>query len=271
MNSNEINSEDEDIFGAGDATRITEKTLFMVSNRLAKYGTTEGVKGYMGITFFMMYFFTGFFYFLLLKDSTDIEDLYFALLTLLGILGVCMVVFIIPNVFLWRFECPICFNKERQKIFFWEENELLQQEWKDVEFYVSRLPGFSTSGSTYSTAFDMYGSKTGKKYTTFIEYTHTSKSIANFMAGEPNQVSLREQEEIRRANLEFDFKDIFVFNYHLIPKGGWLFFIPLFTVVFFIIPINVIVYGLNKYLPRKNPPAELLEACGYDKDYKVYG
>ena len=265
MNSNEINSEDEDIFGAGNVTRITEKTLFMVSNRLAKYGTTEGVKVYMGVTFFTMYFFIGLSYF-----SYD-DSIYNTIESLLILLGICMVGFIIPNVFLWRFECPICFNKERQKVFFWEENELLQQEWKDVEFYVSRLPGFSTSGSTYSTAFDMYGSKTGKKYTIFIGYTYTSKSIANFMAGEPNQVSLREQEEIRRANLEFDFKDIFVSNYKGVLSDGWLFPITTFTVIFFIIPINVIVYGLNKYLPRKNPPAELLEACGYDKDYKVYG
>ena len=47
--------------------------------------------------------------------------------------------------------------------------------------------------------------------------------------------------------------------------------ILVFTAIFFTIPIDFLMYGLNKILPRRKIPKELLDACGCEEGERVYG
>lgn len=231
------------------------------------YGAHNSVKFYIGLMFFAIYFFLGFSYFI--SESYSWEQ-FFSDPVWIGA-SFMILLMIIPFVIYWRFQCPICFNKETQMVSFWEKKELLQSKWEDVQFREERLPGLSTSGAVYSIAFDMYGSKSKKHYTTFFAYEYEEKNIDFFMEGNPLPIPQEELDEIRRSNFEFGYKDIFVSNYKGIIDAGWLFPIAIFTVVFFFIPVMLITHTLNKYLPRRKLPAELLEACGYSEDYELYG
>jgi len=48
-------------------------------------------------------------------------------------------------------------------------------------------------------------------------------------------------------------------------------FYELPVAIFFLFPTDLILYTLNKILPRRKIPKELLEACGCKEGERVYG
>jgi len=260
---------------ATTATKITKDTAFLTVQGFAYTGSQSEMKATLGLWIISVYMYLAFDLFVLGHGWSEVDwstpimwlIIYFP--------------FVLFQIYKWRREIPICFSRKKQKVFYWENNELLEVSWKNFEFYYAKHPGAGPSVSSYGDAFDLRGKKSKKIYKIFANYQGGYSGISRYMRGEGFLLTKKEKIDILRGNFRFGCKDAILSTYNDFLETQ--FNEPLFPIVFFMAPVHfilsilltlptrVMVLVLNKILPRKKLPAELLEACGLDKDYKVYG
>ena len=256
------------------ATKITKDTAFLTVQGFAYTGSQSEMKHTLGLWLIGWYMGLAF-EFSYATNWTEID--------LLGSTAIMWMFspFVIWHIVKWRQEIPICFSRKKQKVFYWIDNELVQVSWKNFNFYFATHPGLSTSGLSYGDAFTLVGKKSHKHHKVFANYQGGYQGLNRFMSGDGFLLSKEEKIDILRGNFRFGCKDVFravlrPFTKTLFSrpfKFMYFFHVPLLLIVIFglILPTRLMVLVLNKILPRKKLPAELLEACGLDKDYKVYG
>jgi len=183
----------------------------------------------------------------------------------------------IPLIFLviisWRIELPICFNKKTQKVSTWIDGELAEIEWE--KFFMFATTIYAGKMRTEVLLFTLFG-QNDKEYNMTI-WDEASPGglyvfLHNFMNHKEPIIVENGKMEIARGNFQFTYKELFVQRFTFRKEDNVFMRISLiFSAIFFTVPIDFLMYGLNKILPRRKIPKELLEACGLDKDYKVYG
>jgi len=247
--------------------KTTEDVVFMnryYSNMSgSQYSTYSGI----AVGLFIFYFSSVFIFYL--TSSEDInDDIYFILLASLVIVPIYIGIII-----MWRRELPLCFNKKTQKVSAWIDGELAEIEWERFHMFHTKIQdGAQATAKVF--LFTLFG-KSGKHYPMTIwdrlpaglyAYVH------DFMNHKEPIIVENGKMEIARGNFQFTFKELFVQRFTFRKEDNIFIRIFLvFTAIFFTLPIDFLMYGLNKILPRRNIPKELLEACGCDEGESVYG
>jgi hypothetical protein len=173
----------------------------------------------------------------------------------------------------WRRELPICFNKKTQKVSAWIGGELAEIEWEKFHMFHTKIQdGAQATAKVF--LFTLFG-KSGKRYPMTIwdelpaglyAYVH------DFMNHKEPIIVENGKMEIARGNFQFTFKELFIQRFSFRKEENVFMRIFLvFSAIFFTLPIDFLMYGLNKVLPRRKIPKELLDACGCEEGERVYG
>lgn len=216
----------------------------------------------------IFYFFSLFGYYISFLDGTPswIEMMLFLSLLILP--------FYIWMIILWRLQLPICFNKKTQKVSTWIGGELAEIEWERFHMFDTKMnAGVQVIMDVY--LFTLFG-KSGKRYPMTIwddgNPAALKAFIDDFMNHKEPIIIDEGKMQIARGNFQFTYKQLFKQRFIFSKEQGifsriWL----IFTAIFFTLPIDFLMYGLNKILPRRKMPKELQEVCGCKEGERVYG
>jgi hypothetical protein len=247
--------------------KITEDVIFM--NRYksnmwgGQYSTYSGIL--IGLEVF--YFFILFIYY-----TSSLEGGGSFVSSMLFLLLIIIPIFILQQI-AWRRELPICFNKKTQKVSAWIGGELTEIEWERFHMFHTKIQdGAQATAKVF--LFTLFG-KSGKRYPMTIwdelpaglyAYVH------DFMNHKEPIIVENGKMEIARGNFQFTFKELFIQRFTFRKEENIFMRIFLvFSAIFFTLPIDFLMYGLNKVLPRRKIPKELLDACGCEEGEGVYG
>jgi len=248
--------------------KVTEDVIFM--NRYkhlywgGQYATYEGIH-----TGLFLFYVTSLFTFYVTGSEDIKDDIYFILFASLVIIP-----FYIGIIIAWRRELPICFNKETQKVSAWIDGELAEIEWERFHMFPTKMnAGVQLIIDVW--LFTLFG-KSGKKYPMTIWDDGSPGGLYVFLHNFMNQkepiITEYGKMEIARGNFQFTYKELFLQRFTFRKEENIFMRIFLvFSAVFFTLPIDFLMYGLNKVLPRREIPKELLEACGCEEGERVYG
>jgi len=228
--------------------KITKKTLIMRRHLNSFYGDmNEAFWGLLSIIFLSFVFFM------------NSKELFYNLIYVL--LGLAIMI-----IFIWRSMLPICFNRETKMVTHWANGVLYQKKWEDVELRHTKI--ITGRGDIYLSVFELTGGRKIMFEKIFYLSTQNLEYITQYMNYEEPQLNDEEINEIKIANFEYKFSEIFL---NMLPKKI-TFFIVLFSPLLIVeIPLYYVMFILNKILPRRKIPKELLEACGCEEGERVYG
>jgi hypothetical protein len=229
-----------------------------------QYSTYSGTLLGLGI----FYLFSVFTFFIL--NLEDLEEKIFGMLFLSSV----TIPFYIGIIIAWRRELPVCFNKKTQKVSAWIDGELAEIEWERFHMFPTKMnAGVQLIIDVW--LFTLFG-KSGKKYPMSIWDDGSPGGLYvflhNFMNHKEPIIVENGKMEIARGNFQFTFKELFIQRFTFRKEENIFIRIFLvFSAIFFTLPIDFLMYGLNKVLPRREIPKELIEACGCEDGERVYG
>lgn len=228
--------------------KVTKHTLIMRRHLNSFYGSfNETFFGLFSIIFI---------YFILFINTKELLDNLIYVLLALGVIVI----------FRWRRMLPICFNRETKMVSHWANGVFYQKKWEDVELRHVRI--VTGRGNIYLLAFELTGGRKIMFEKTFYLSSQNLKYITQYMDYEEPQLNNEAINEIKMANFEYKFSEVFL---NILPTK-MTFFIVFFSPLLIIeIPLYYTMFILNKILARRKTPKELLDACGCDKEDKVYG
>jgi len=248
--------------------KITEDVIFM--NRYYSNMSGGQYSTYSGIGIGLIIFYIVIVLTFLSPASQNIDDdITFMLFASLIILPLYML-----QQIAWRRELPICFNKKTQKVSAWINGELAEIEWERFHMFQTKIQdGAQSTAEVW--LFTLFG-KSGKKYPMTIWDNLLPGGlyalVHDFMNHKEPIITEYGKMEIARGNFQFTYKELFLQRFKFRKEENIFMRIFLvFSAVFFTLPIDFSMYGLNKILPRRKIPKELLEACWCEEGERVYG
>ena len=154
----------------------------------------------------------------------------------------------------------------------------LYQENKDE--LVSCVNILVAPGSASSVCrFELHEVNNKEKTYTFLVYgeMHTKVLVDDFLEGKEIILSHEDMQNIKRGNGELNFKELFHLRF-LAPFGRlsllWrILYYPFYLLysIFMGFPVDLLMYALNKILPRRAIPKDLREVCDMSADEKFFG
>jgi len=229
--------------------KITNTTLFLSRYRTLILGGVYGVFEalYSFILMFLLFFY--------------LEGLEFYIYDFLIVLSILVIV-------MWRMISPICFNRKNKTVSYWHFGVLYQKKWEDIEFYYEVFS--SSKGSTTVLAFTLRGGNKIKfdKVLHLYGLSNFKKYLISYMENEDIEIDEELLRYIRLGNFEYKFSEIFS---NILPKKITFFMVVFSPLIVIGILLYYVMFILNKILPRRKIPKELLEACGCEENEKVYG
>ena len=188
------------------------------------------------------------------------------------------IIFTIPFFILWRRVLPICFNRTTKTISSWHKGKLYQANWDTLEAFAKTMiiVGPHVPYKQGVVAINLYH-KTERLDVPIAGTKHRSKTHqeASYMAWEyirlfmeEGKKSIPESEFLNIAKTS-NLKKVWSENIPFPPKGSGtivtIFYIILLPYIilgaFISIPTDLIYIGLDKILPKRQSPKELLVAC----------
>ncbi len=257
--------------------KVTEHCLYVLSAAdRESTGRASGAWWVVWATIFMTYLLSYTFYHLYKLDGISanwLEDL------ALGGGGMLIfIIFTLPFLIRWRRVLPVCFNRKTKKVSAWIKGELLQADWDTIEAHVKTLtigprlgvlsvnlyPVKRRMGDRTPWSLPIAGterqSMTPQEASYMIwEYLRLFMEEGKQAIPEPNPVMKKVSgiKAVLSDNNPFPLKDRDlgqkIFNFILLPIAT-----PFALVS---IPTDIIFIGLDKILPKRKPPKELLAAC----------
>ena len=172
-----------------------------------------------------------------------------------------------PIILIWRLNRPICFNRERQKVYYWRGQEVAEAKWSDKVYSYKEI-NRGIYGATPIIALELRGKRLNHTIymgVSDVDYFEKLSYINSFMGGENPILSEKAEMQIARGNFQFSLKELFLSRFTNVP--WW--YLP--YAFFFAFPTDIVMYTLNKILPMRGAPKKLREACGIPNDERVYG
>jgi len=252
--------------------KITDNTLYM-AKRFPMWG---GVQSMYKITYTLFLF-----------------PIYFALFLIIPNTGESFTVFLIVmafptfiylgGIFLWRMDLPLCFNRKTQMVTTYQEGQLCQIKWHRKLMYNYKFGPNAYGQYIYVHAIDIFRKdksvlgELSKDIRICIEREY-SMLIKDYMDGKEIVLDRKSQFHVDKYNFQLSIKELFISRFITPFKNRhpleWFFaitFLELPLAIFILFPADIILYTLNKILPRRRISKELREACGCEEGEKIYG
>jgi len=248
--------------------KITEDVIFMNRYKSNMWGGQYSTYGGILLGLEVFYLMSLFIFFVLNLENLEEKTFLMFFLSLIAI-----PLFLLQQI-AWRRELPICFNKKTQKVSAWINGELAEIEWERFHMFQTKIQdGAQSTAEVW--LFTLFG-KSGKKYPMTIWDNLLPGGlyalVHDFMNHKEPIITEYGKMEIARGNFQFTYKELFLQRFKFRKEENIFMRIFLvFSAVFFTLPIDFLMYGLNKILPRREIPKELLEACGCEEGERVYG
>ena len=215
--------------------KVTDKILYMHRFRNTGWGGEAPTWFMTEMVFFSFY---GFFLLLIIYVENfgykDIEPI-------LVIIGTFLC-FYIPLLLVWRLNRPICFNRERQKVYYWRGQEVAEAKWSN-QVYSYKEINRGIYGATPIIALELRGKRLNHTIymgVSDVDYFEKLSYINSFMRGENPILSEKAQMQIARGNFQFSLKELFLSRFTNVP--WW--YLP--YAFFFAFPTDIVMYTLNK-------------------------
>jgi len=256
-------------------TKVTKDVLFMVRSYSTVLGGNQwgtyiflliiiGLLNSLLETSIRMH---GFIFFTKIENFKE----YFNMM-ILPILGLTIALFF------WRRELPICFNKKTGMVSVWLKGRLFQLKRDNLRLYRDEQRA-GRGGGLEATSFFVKEDESKKMHRVLIadHILWLEKLINDFLDGKDITFDEYTLNKIKRGNFELSIKKLFVLrfidSYYAFSKWEKILLYPFYFLYSLLIgfPTDLLMYGLNKILPRREIPKELREACGISKDERVYG
>lgn len=190
---------------------------------------------------------------------------------------------LIPPIFLWRMDLPLCFNRKTQMVTTYQEGQLCQVKWHKGLMYDYKFGPNAYGQYIYVHAIDIVRKnksvvgELSKDIRVCVE-RECSLLIEDYMDGKEIELTDKSQFLVDKYNFQLSIKALFVSrfitpfkNRHPLEWFVAIAFYELPMAIFIFFPADVILYIFNKILPRRRMSKELREACGCEKGEKVYG
>jgi len=249
----------------GDVIKITENKLYLATSYFNQIfaGTAWTTRLYVMLVIViveMLFFIIG---------DTDFKSLLFGLVLISPVF--------IPAMILWRRELPLCVNRDKGMIYGYRGGKLYEASRDNLVSYVNTLVAPGSASSVCR--FELHEVNNKEKIYTFLVYGEldTKVLVDDFLEGKEIVLSHNDSQTIKRGNGELNFKELFHLRF-LAPFGRlslvWkIVYYPFYLLyaIFIGFPVDLLMYLLNKILPRREIPKELLEACGCEEGERVYG
>lgn len=251
--------------------KVTENTLYM-AKRFPMWGGMQSM--YIATYIILWLFYLSTFGLFISVDSDE--------LSFIVTYGIFFSSFMLP-IFLWRMDLPLCFNRKTQMVTTYQEGQLCQVKWHRGLMYDHKFGPNAYGHYIYVHAIDIVRKdksvvgELSKDIRICIE-RQCSLLIEDYMDGKEIVLSEESQFLVDKYNFQLSIKELFVSRFitpfksrHPLEWFVAIAFYELPAAIFFLFPTDIILYVLNKVLPRRNLPKELREACGCDDSEKVYG
>ena len=252
--------------------KVTENILYM-AKRFPMWG---GVQSMYSITYTMFLFPIYFALFLMLPNSED------SLVVLLIIMGFPTIIYL-GGIFLWRMDLPLCFNRKTQMVTTYQEGQLCQVKWHKGLMYDHKFGPNAYGQYIYVHAIDIVRENKSvvgglSEDIRICVESECSTLIEDYMDGKEIVLDKESQFLVDKYNFQLSIKELFVSRFITPFKNRhtleWFFAIAFYELpmaIFIFFPTDMILYVLNKILPRRRIPKVLKEACGMSDDEKVFG
>ncbi len=189
------------------------------------------------------------------------------------------IIFTLPFFIRWRRVLPVCFNRKTKKVSAWIKGELLQADWDTIEAHVKTLtigPRLGVLSVNLYPVKRRMGDRTPWSLPIAgTENQSMTPQEASYMIWEYLRLFMEEGKQaipipdlLNKAKVS-TLKEVWSENNPFPPKGSdiiqviiGLILLPIaipFALVS--IPTDIIFIGLDKILPKRKPPKELLAAC----------
>ena len=270
MDENKIEKYETD----GDKTiKVTDNTLYM-AKRFPMWGGVQSMYMATYIILGLLYIFsiTG----LITIEPDNVTGTTFDLLYIL------LSLLILP-IFLWRMDLPLCFNRKTQMVTTYQEGQLCQVKWHKGLMYDHQFGPNAYGQYIYVHAIDVFRKnksvvgELSKDIRICIE-RECSLLIEDYMDGKEIVLTKESQFLVDKYNFQLSIKTLFVSRFITPFKNRhpleWFFAIAFYELpaaIFFLFPTDIILYILNKILPRRRMSKALTEACGCEEGERVYG
>jgi len=253
--------------------KITDNTLYM-AKRFPMWGGVQSM--YMAT-----YVILGLLYMFSISGLITIEpDKVTG--TTFDLLYICLALFI-PPIFLWRMDLPLCFNRKSQMVTTYQEGQLCQVKWHRELMYNYKFGPNAYGQYIYVHAIDIFRKdksvlgELSKDIRICIE-RECSTLIKDYMDGKKIVLDRKSQFHVDKYNFQLSIKELFISRFITPFKNRhpleWFFaitFLELPLAIFILFPADIILYTLNKILPRRRISKELREACSCEEGEKVFG
>jgi len=248
----------------GDVIKITESKLYLATSYFNQIfaGTAWTTRLYIMLVI-------GIIEMIFSISGTDYNALLFGFIIISPVF--------IPAMILWRRELPLCVDRKKGMIYGYRGGKLYEASKDSLVSYVNTLVAPGSASSVCR--FELHEVDNKEKIYTFLVYgeLHTKVLVDDFLEGKEIVLSHEDRQTIKRGNGELNFKEMFHLRF-LAPFGRlsllWkIVYYPfyLFYAIFMGFPVDLLMYALNKILPRRAIPKELREACGMGEDERVFG
>ena len=253
--------------------KVTDNILYM-AKRFPMWGGMQSM--YMTI-----YIILGSFYLFSITGLISIEpdkvtgttfDLLYILLALF-----------LPPLFLWRMDLPLCFNRKTQMVTTYQEGQLCQVKWHKGLMYDHKFGPNAYGQYIYVHAIDIVRENKSvvgglSEDIRICVERQCAMLIEDYMDGKEIVLDKESQFLVDKYNFQLSIKELFVSRFITPFKNRhtleWFFAIAFYELpmaIFIFFPTDMILYVLNKILPRRRIPKVLKEACGMSDDEKVFG
>jgi hypothetical protein len=262
----------------GDVIKITESKLYLATSYFNQIyaGTYSTTIAYVMLVVGILGPFIPIYLYIWWTYSTDWE--YYTAINgglLLGLFLVLLPFFM--AMILWRRELPLCVDGKKGMIYGYRGGKLYEASKDNLVSYVNTLVSPGSASSVCR--FELHEVNNKEKIYTFLVYgeLHTKVLVDDFLEGKEIVLSQEDRQTIKRGNGELNFQELFHLRF-LAPYSRlslvWkILYYPFYLLyaIFMGFPVDLLMYVLNKVLPRRKIPEELREACGMGDDEKVFG
>jgi len=269
--------ENREYYNASDmsVTKVTKDVLFMVRSYRSVFGNQWGAYFFMPVLVFLLICYSIAIYYSIVIMGNPIWNPTFINIVAISIPILFFLIVVIP----WRRDLPICINKKTGVVSVWTKGELAQITKEELLLFRSE---FRAGRSILrGAAFFLNGVVSKKRIKVLIieevDFLWLEKLIYDFLDGKEITFDEYTLNKIKRGNFELSIKKLFVLrfidSYYAFSKWEKILLYPFYFLysIFIGFPTDLLMYGLNKILPRRKIPKELLEACGCKDGEKVYG
>lgn len=192
----------------------------------------------------------------------------------------------LPFFIIWRFELPICFNRKTGQVSFWKDEELLQANWDQLEFYRASKrtsAGPATIIDLPILLFNLFGRTSGKEINIRIigtKHDSNAKPLSDFDQIEGlwkyiylfmNEGKQSLPDMYIKNNIKCSFigsiksRNPFSFicaECNSLDYTIGIILLPVSIPFYFLaVPTDLIYCALDKILPHRPLPKALREAC----------